>query len=152
MAGKSVSIDELRAMMKKNEFEDFQECTLGLLEERGRCKKFQMQFLSWNRFDTLFKSVENDDGDVKVSFNYYWNEALYYALNEDSKRMEAILDRWNGMRMMVNWNESSKKISDEYVEICRDFRMGYNASQIAEKYAITPEYARQIKRRYKDRV
>ena len=56
------------------------------------------------------------------------------------------------MRMMVNWNESSKKISDEYVEICRDFRMGYNASQIAEKYAITPEYARQIKRRYKDRV
>ena len=150
MAGKSVSIDELRAMMTKNEFEEFKECTLGLLEERGGCKKFQMQFLSWKRFEALFRSVEDDD--VKISFNYYWNEALYYALNEDGKRMEAILDKWNGMRMMINWNESSKKISDEYVEICRDFRRGYNASQIAKVYGITPAYARQIKRRYKDRV
>ena len=53
---------------------------------------------------------------------------------------------------MINYYKFSKKLPEKYVAICNDFRDGYNASQIAQKYAITPEYARQIKRRYKDRV
>ena len=152
MAGKSVSINELRAMMKKDEFEEFRECTLGLLEERGRRKNFQMRFFSWERFDALFRSVGDDDRDMKVSFNYYWNEALYYALNLDKERMKTILNKWKGKKVMINWNKVSKEIATVYVEICKDFRDGYNASQIAKKYAITPAYARQIKRRYKDKV
>lgn len=152
MAGKSVSIDELRAMMTKEEFEYFLDYAFNLLDKRGECKKFQMRFLPWDRFDALYKREGDEDKTDKVSFNYCWNEALYYALDLDTERMKVILNRWNGKRVMINYYKFSKKLPEKYVAICNDFRDGYNASQIAQKYAITPEYARQIKRRYKDRV
>lgn len=149
MAGKSVSIDELRAMMTKEEFGYFWDYALNLLDERGDCKKFQMRFLPYERFmDLYYRAGEGEN----LSFNYYWNEALYYALNLDKERMEKILNKWRGKRVMINCNKSQKRIPNVYVAICNDFRDGYNASQITKKYAITPEYARQIKRRYKDRV